>query len=261
MSSFPDGGTLMIASSLPDEGKSTVAANLAAVLAQADKDVVLISADMRKPRMHELFGVSSDRGLSSLLAGAVSPLTCLVASEHPRLVLCPAGPVPSNPAELLQSERMLELVKTLRRTADFVVFDCPPVLAVSDSLGLVTMADAVIFVVDSRSTNRLAVREAAYRLQQVGTRILGGVLNKLDRSPGGYGYGYGYGYGPTPAPGFHSAMMRRQSRRRRPSLWGGSEGGPSSAPRSGGLESRKGSRRLPILDEAVAAERSPRTRG
>jgi receptor protein-tyrosine kinase len=95
---------------------------------------------------------------------------------------------------------MLELVKTLRRTADFVVFDCPPVLAVSDSLGLVTMADAVIFVVDSRSTNRLAVREAAYRLQQIGTRILGGVLNKLDRSPGGYGYGYGYGYGPAPAP-------------------------------------------------------------
>jgi capsular exopolysaccharide synthesis family protein len=200
MSSFPEGGTLMIASSLPNEGKSTIAANLAVVLAQADKDVVLISADMRKPRMHELFGVSNERGLSSLLARAVSPLTCLVATESPRLVLCPAGPVPSNPAELLQSERMLELVKTFRRTADFVVFDCPPVLAVSDSLGLVPMADSVIFVVDARSTNRLAVREAAYRLEQVGTRILGGVLNKQERSLGGYGYGYGYGYGPTPPP-------------------------------------------------------------
>ena len=200
MSALPDGGTLMIASSLPDEGKSTVAANLSAVLAQADKDVVLISADMRKPRMHELFGVANDRGLSSLLAGAVSPLACLFASGTPHLVLCPGGPIPSNPAELLQSERMLELVKTLRQTADFVIFDCPPVLAVSDSLGLVPVADAVIFVVDSRATNRLAVREAAYRLEQVGARILGGVLNKLERTPGGYGYGYGYGYGPTPPP-------------------------------------------------------------
>ena len=201
LAALPDGGTILVASSLPNEGKTTVASNLSVVLAQADKGVVLISADVRKPQLHLLFGVSNSQGLSTILGGARTHLECLADTESPNLLVCPAGPLPPNPAEMLQSEGMRELVATLRQTADFVVLDCPPVLAVSDALGLVPIADAVIFVVDAETTKRMAVREASYRLRQVGARIVGGVLNKMPLSAGAYGYTFGYGYGPAPHEG------------------------------------------------------------
>jgi capsular exopolysaccharide synthesis family protein len=194
------GGTLLVVSSLPGEGKTTVAANLSVMLAQADRRVVVISADMRRPRLHELFGLSNGRGLSNVLGGELALPDCVFATQLPSLLVCPAGPTPPDPAEMLQSERMQELLVTLRQTADFVIVDCPPVLTVADPLGLASMADAALFVIDSTGTKRSDVAEARYRLEQVGTTLLGGVLNKMPApARGRYGYGYGYGYSPNGA--------------------------------------------------------------
>lgn len=188
----------MVVSSLPGEGKTTVAANLAVMLAQADRRVVVISADMRRPRLHELFGLSNGRGLSDVLGGDLSLPDCVFATQLPNLLVCPAGPIPPDPAEMLQSDRMQELLATLRQTADFVLLDCPPVLTVADPLGLAFMADAALFVIDSTGTKRSEVAEARYRLEQVGTILLGGVLNKMP-APARGRYGYGYGYSPNGA--------------------------------------------------------------
>lgn len=196
------GGTLVVLSSLPGEGKTTVAANLAVMLAQADRRVVVISADMRRPRLHQLFGLSNGRGLSNVLSGDLTLPDCVFATELPNLLVCPAGPVPPDPAEMLQSDRMRELLATLRQTADFVILDCPPVLTVADPLGLASMADAGLFVIDSTGTKRSQVAEARYRLEQVGTQLLGGVLNKMP-APARGRYGYGYGYSPNGAATSH----------------------------------------------------------
>ena len=190
------GGILLVVSALPGEGKTMVASNLSVMLANADKRVVLISADMRRPRLHQLFGLPNRQGLSDILRGDRTLEECLLPTDFPNLVVCPAGPVPADPAELLQSERMSRLLGVLREAADFIVLDCPPVLAVTDALVLVPLADAAIFVADSTATKRDAVAEARNHLQQVGANLLGGVLNNMP-APGRTGYGYGYGYGPV----------------------------------------------------------------
>jgi succinoglycan biosynthesis transport protein ExoP len=195
-------GTIMVVSSVPGEGKTTVAANLAITLAYAGRSVILVSADMRRPRVHELFGLPNTRGLSSFLTGTLPWEDCVVSHEQlSNLAVCPGGPVPGEPVELLQSKRMSDLLAELRRLAEFVILDCPPVLTVADTVALASLTDSALFVVDSSGTRRTAVVEARRRLQQVGTEMLGGILNKVP--PAGrsgysysYGYGYGYGYGP-----------------------------------------------------------------
>jgi len=191
----PDGGTLLVASALPGEGKTTVAANLSAALAAVGKRVVLVSADMRRPRAHELFGLPNDRGLSNILTGeALADLRGLDAHVE-NLYVCPSGPTPPNPVELLQSGRMRDLLANLRDVAEYIVLDCPPVLTVADPLVLASLVDGVVFVVDASSTDRGAVTDARHRLEQVGATVLGGVLNKEPAPVGGmYGYGYAYGY-------------------------------------------------------------------
>jgi len=193
-----DGGTLMVVSAVPGEGKTTVASNLSVMLAKADKRVVLVSADMRRPRLHELFGLSNHQGLSDILRGDLTLEECLLTTDLMNLVVCPAGQAPADPAELLQSEAMSTLLVALREAADFVVLDCPPVLTVADALVLVPMADAAILVANAASTKRGALAEARNHLEQVGTRLLGGVLNNVP-PPGPGGLGYGYGYGPIDA--------------------------------------------------------------
>lgn len=188
--------TLLVVSPFAGEGKTTVASNLAVMLAKADKRVVLVSADMRQPRLHELFELPNLQGLSDILSGSRSVEACLLPTDLPNLIVCPAGPVPLDPAELLQSRSMTSLLETLREAADCIILDCPPILVVADALGLVPMSDASILVVDSVTTMRGAVAEARNHLEQVGARLLGGVLNNVP-PPGRGGYGFGYGYGPT----------------------------------------------------------------
>jgi capsular exopolysaccharide synthesis family protein len=191
-------GTLMVVSALPGEGKTTVAANLSVALAATDKRVVLVSADMRRPRIHEMFGLPNGRGLSNILTGQVPADLGVLDWRVENLYVCPSGPTPPNPAELLQSQRMRDLVAELRGLVEYVVLDAPPVLTVADPLVLAALVDGVVFVVDARSTERDAIAEARRRLEQVGAKVLGGVMNKVPPAgPHEYGYNYRYGYGQT----------------------------------------------------------------
>ncbi len=185
--------TIMVVSPTAGEGKTTTAANLAVVLAQADRSVALVSADLRKPRIHEFFGLDNERGLSDVLAGTHQPWETLRKSGVDNLWILPSGAVPPRPAELLQSRTMRELLQEQREVVDFILLDCPPVLVVGDSLELVPLVDAVLLVADAGFTTRDAVGRARDQLLQMGATILGSVLNDLDPRSSAYYYGYGYG--------------------------------------------------------------------
>lgn len=184
--------TILITSSASGEGKTTTAANLGIALARAGKRVVLVSADLRKPRLQEFFNVQNGFGLTNVLAGE---RTVTQALAQPRgfanLKLMPSGPVPGNPAELLTSNGMRAALADLEKQGDFVLIDTAPVLVVADALVLTRLVDAVILVADAQRTSKAAVDQARHQLHQVDARIIGSVLNNLDpRKASGY-YAYG----------------------------------------------------------------------
>lgn len=191
--------TLMVVSAIAGEGKTTTAANLAVVLAQADKRVVLISADLRRPRLHEFFGLSSsERGLSEVLEGDRKPWESLRSGKVDNLWIMSSGRVSDQPTELLQSEAMRELLADQREVVDFIIIDCPPVLAVADALVVAPMADAILYVANEQHTPRGAVIAARAQLDQVGARLLGAVLNDIEGRGTGYAYYGQYTYGQPP---------------------------------------------------------------
>ncbi|MDP9299900.1 MAG: CpsD/CapB family tyrosine-protein kinase, partial [Actinomycetota bacterium] len=220
--------TIMVTSPTAGEGKTTTAANLAVVLADAGKRVILVSSDLRKPRIHKFFGLSNDAGLSSVLAGEVKPWEALADPGREHLRVMSSGPVPAHPAELLQSEQMGELVEELREVADFVILDTAPVLLVADALALAPLVDGVLFVVDAETTHRGAVVQARESLEQVGAPLIGSVLNNFDpskaRAYSYYGYygpnrnRYRYGYGGYYGGGGYYAEPSRDGERRRRAL-------------------------------------------
>ena len=207
---------LMIVSPTAGEGKTTTAANLAVSLADANKRVILISADLRKPRLHRFFALENEVGLSSVLTGDARAWEALQDPKIDNLRIMASGPVPARPGELLQSEAMGELIAELREVADFVIIDTAPILLVADALALAPLVEGVVFVADSEVTTRGAVAHAREQLEQVGAPIIGAVFNNFDPSKarnyspyayspyryryGRYGYGerYGYGYYGTP---------------------------------------------------------------
>jgi capsular exopolysaccharide synthesis family protein len=193
--------TILVTSAETQEGKTTIAANLAVCLALAGKEVVLICADMRYPRIHALFDMPNDEGLAQVLAGELSVADSVRASEIPHLRVLTSGAVSRreariageqgamtllNPAELLQSGSMLEVLAHCR-DAEFVLIDSPPVLGVADSLPLASMVDGIIIVADARKGTAASIGAAAYQLDQAGGHLIGGVLNAFDRARPGYG--------------------------------------------------------------------------
>jgi non-specific protein-tyrosine kinase len=209
---------LMITSPAAGEGKTTTAANLALVLADAGKRVVLVSADLRKPRIHRFFGMPNDVGLSSVLAEEVQPWEAILDPGLENLRILLSGPVPSRPAELLQSDQMGEILAGLREVADYVIIDTAPMLLVADALALGPLVDGVLFVADSDHTSRSAVAHSREQLEQVGAVLIGSVLNNFDpakaRAYRHYGYygpyrGYGrYGYAYY-GPSFENGELRK----------------------------------------------------
>ena len=202
--------TIMVVSAIAGEGKSTTAANLAVVLAQADKRVVLISADLRRPRLHEFFGLPpNERGLSEVLEGDRKAWEALRSGKVDNLWIMSSGHVAEQPTELLQSETMRELLADQRDVVDFIIIDCPPVLAVADALVVAPMADAILYVANEQSTPRGAVIAARAQLDQVGARLLGAVLNDVEAKAKGYAYYGQYSYEqPAQANGKVSAWDR-----------------------------------------------------
>ncbi|HID89784.1 MAG TPA: polysaccharide biosynthesis tyrosine autokinase [Anaerolineae bacterium] len=181
--------TLVVTSAAPGEGKSTTLANLAVTMAQGERRTILVDADLRRPSLHEIFGVSNSRGLTTMFVeqGALEEPP-LVATEVDNLFLLPSGPTPPNPADLLGSRRMEEVINVLREQADLVLFDAPPVIAVTDAAVLGTKVDGVLLVVRAGHTRREHARRAKELLERVRVRVIGAVLTNapVDITLGGY---------------------------------------------------------------------------
>lgn len=205
---------MLVTSATRGEGKSLSSMNIAITLAQAGKSVLLIDADMRKPRLHKIFKLDPNPGLSNLLAGeGGSNLAQSVrqVNEVDNLHLLPCGPLPPNPAELLQSDRMKELLEEMNGMFDVVVFDTPPLVNVTDAAVLSQYVNNVILIVRSFSTQREIISRAGDILSETNSRILGLVLNNVDVPRTGY-HTYYYGYG-NEEDGKKTRWRRRKSGR------------------------------------------------
>ncbi len=186
--------TLLISSSSPSEGKSTTAANLAVVLAQTGQRVIVVDTDLRRPVQHKVFGVPNNTGLTTaLLDGDNITLDGhLQPTEIENLRVLTSGPIPPNPSELLGSHRMAKLIETLSSQADVVIFDSPPILAVTDAAVMGRQVDGVLLVADAGTTREQALAGATEELRKTGANVLGVALNRLDARRGGYYYYYYY---------------------------------------------------------------------
>ncbi len=188
--------TVTFTSAGKGEGKSTVALNLAIAMCQDfDTRVAIVDADLRRPRVHRLLGITPRRGLSDILSGESVPEDVMITNSVPRLTIIPGGRSSKTPAELLASPRMRQFVEELKSRFDFVIFDTPPVLTVSDAIVLGPMTDGVIMVIQAGKARKNLVARAVELLHN--SRILGFVLNRGDLVLSHYGYRYydrGYYY-------------------------------------------------------------------
>jgi receptor protein-tyrosine kinase len=177
--------TLLVTSAEPGAGKSTTVANLALVLAQAGRRVVAVDFDLHRPTLHELFGLGNERGLTTLLLEqrpASDVYNFLQPGPVPYLRVLPSGPLPPEPAELLQSSRFMVMLQELLKEAELVILDGPALLGNADGLVLAQVADATLVVVASAQTRTAALRRAVEALQHSGTYVVGAVLNLHERS-------------------------------------------------------------------------------
>ncbi len=187
--------SFVITSSLPKEGKSTLACNLAITIAQSGVRVCLVEGDLRRPRVADYLGMEGAIGVTNVLIGAVALEDALQPWGDGRLTVLPSGPIPPNPSELLSSKQMRDLLSELRSRFVVVIIDAPPLLPVTDAAILATMTDGAVLVVRAGHTRREQLRQAAGALDAVGGKILGSVLNMVPARGPDAGYGYGYGYG------------------------------------------------------------------
>jgi capsular exopolysaccharide synthesis family protein len=187
--------TLLVTSAGPSEGKSTVAANLAVVMAQANLKVVIIDADLRRPTQHKLFNQVNRSGLTDVILRDPDQWSGLAASSSvPNLSLLLSGSLPPNPSELLGSKRMQQLVEYLHKIYDVVIIDAPPLLPVTDALVLSALTDGVLMVIDYGATRIGEAVQGKTQLDQSGARILGVVMNKIPTGRRGYAYYYRHYY-------------------------------------------------------------------
>ena len=191
---------LQITSPNASEGKTTTLANLAVALTQAGQTVAILSCDLRRPRIHEYFGLPNTVGFTSVLLGE-TPLQAALQRVPgvPRLLLLASGRLPPNPSELLSSRRTVQVLNLLRSQVDIVLVDSPPVLPVTDAAVLAPRVDGTIVVAMAGQTSTKSLSRAMEILANVDTTVIGTVLNGVT-AESGYGYGYGYGYGPAIEP-------------------------------------------------------------
>ncbi|MBZ5722047.1 MAG: polysaccharide biosynthesis tyrosine autokinase [Acidobacteriia bacterium] len=184
---------ILVTSALPQEGKTTTSINTSIVLAQKGTRVLLIDADLRRPSIHKTFGMGPRAGLSNVLTGNASLAQCTVRSSIlPNLFVLPSGTPPPNPAELLASTNMRDVLAELREQYDHIVVDTPPTLSVTDAVIMSTRADAVVLVIRSGQTTKQALRRARDLLAQVNARVSGVLLNAVDLTSPDYYYYYEY---------------------------------------------------------------------
>lgn len=189
----------VVSSAMPSEGKTSTSLNLAISLAQAGVRTLLVEADLRRPRAGVRLGIDDAIGVTNVLVGSVSWSDAVLTHEETGLDFLAAGPVPPNPAELLQSNAMHDLLDELRQKYDVVLIDAPPLLPVTDAALLAAAADGAILVVRHGKSTRDQVAHAVERLEAVDAELTGLVLNMVPAKSTGHGYGYGYGYAPDVA--------------------------------------------------------------
>lgn len=193
---------IVITSALPEEGKSSLAINLAISLAQAENKVLLIDADLRNPSIHRYLHLKKDpkHGLSTLLSGETKVGDCLITIDQGVDIIA-SGPIPPNPTELIASDAMQDLLSVAMKHYDYIICDAPPVGVITDAAALSPLCDGVLCVIRHKFANRNHVRDAIKSLKVVNAKILGTVLTQytIPRKSGehrGYSrYRYGYGYG------------------------------------------------------------------
>jgi len=184
---------ILVTSALPQEGKTTTSINLAIVLAQKGTRVLLVDADLRRPSIHKILGMGPRIGLSNVLTGNATLEQAVVRSAIlPNLYLLPAGTPPPNPAELLASSNMKDVIAQLREQYDHILIDTPPTLSVTDAVVTSTRADRVVLVIRSGQTTKQALRRARDLLLQVNTKLCGILLNAVDLNSPDYYYYYEY---------------------------------------------------------------------
>jgi capsular exopolysaccharide synthesis family protein len=195
------------------EGKSTVATNLAIALTQLGRRVVIVDADLRRPRVHKVLGIPNDQGLSSFLSGNADAAEILQESGIPNLLVVTSGPLPPNPSELLASKALGTFLEKLEAQGEFdhVFFDSPPLLQMADAVLLANRMDATILVTREGRTTHQALASGAKRLRQSHARILGAVLNAVVERFGNYYY---YRYH-RDEPGESPSVRRSRSRHRK----------------------------------------------
>ncbi len=185
--------TILVTSAEPGEGKSTVAANLAVVLAQNGRRVTLMDCDLRHPTLHRRFGLNNRQGMSRLFSQPTERLNgSSQLTRIDKLSLIATGQLPPNPAELLGSQRMQTILQMAQEQSDVIVIDTPPTLAVTDASVLAPVVDGVILVVQPGKTHVSAARQTVEQLRRVNANLLGVVLNNLDVRSSRYSYRYPY---------------------------------------------------------------------
>lgn len=184
--------TIVVTSAGPSSGKSTIAANLAATFASEEKKVLLVDSDLRKPTVHKTFKVRNNDGLTTLLTDRNAHLEDVIYRTHTDgLYILTSGAIPPNPAELLASKRMEEIRQEMLDYFDLIIFDMPPLLAVTDAQIMASKTDGVIFVIPKGKASKEEVFKAKDLLEKVQANVLGAILNRVDKSDDSYYYYYG----------------------------------------------------------------------
>jgi capsular exopolysaccharide synthesis family protein len=180
--------SILVTSALPKEGKSVTVSNLSVAFAQLGERVLIVDTDLRRPRLHQIFEIAKQEGLSNYLTGSVAMKEAIQKTNIENIFLMPSGPIPPNPSELLNSKKMKHLIEETKESFDYIFFDTPPVLAVIDPLIISSMTDATMFVIKAGKTARKPFLNAIGELKRAKANILGVLFNELKMKKGELGF-------------------------------------------------------------------------
>jgi len=193
---FSDGSngsrSILITSSVPNEGKSTITSNLARTFAQAGYRTLIVDMDLRKPVLHKIFGTSGDVGITSVITGKANLNEAIKTTEEPNLYVLPTGIRPINPSEFLRSNSTENLLRFLKTKFDIVIIDSPPAIAVADASIISTYVDSTILVASANYTDYRCINDSITNLRNVNANLIGVILNNVNVKSSGYSYKYGY---------------------------------------------------------------------